>query len=287
MSNDEKFDAVDADVILRVRGPPKRDFRVHKLILSLASPFFKDLFSLPQPTTPISHSSTQSETVQTDVVEVIDPPRALDAVLRMIYPFTPPSFGGNLDMIVECLTIADKYEIKGAMSQLRSALSGVNASQVLQVYAIASRFGFTGLVKSTSQSIISSVNLMGVPQLPSDFEFIPATTYHKLVRRHVNHLEAVVEVVNRTPLKSSCHSCPGGKRFAVEVFRARLAQIIMRGTPVMASACLEAWVKEYGHDSECENDCVVKFICRAISRVEKQLAKPETPPPWRKSILKA
>lgn len=287
MPNDEKFDAIDADVILRVLGPPKRDFRVHKLILSLASPVFKDMFSLPQPTTPISDNSTQSETVQTDIVEVTDPPRALDAILRMIYPFTPPSFNGNLDMIVECLTIADKYEIKGAMPQLRSALSGVNASQVLQVYAIASRFGFTGLVKSTSQHILSSVNLMGIPQLPNDFEFIAATTYHKLVRQHANRLEVMVEVVNRTPLKSSCYSCPGGKSFAVEVFRARLAQILMKGTPVMASACLEAWVKTYGHNSECENDCVVKFICSAISRVEKQLAKPETPPPQRKSILKA
>ena len=287
MSNDEKFDAADADVILRARGPPKRDFRVHKLILSLASPVFKDMFSLPQPTTPISDDPTLSEMVQTDIVEVTDPPRALDAILRMIYPFTPPSFNGNLDMIVECLTIADKYEIRGAMSQLRSALSGVNASQVLQVYAIASRFGFTGLVKSTSQHILSSVNLIGIPQLPDDFEFIPATTYHKLVRQHVSRLEAVVEVVNRTSFKSSCYSCPGGKSFAVEVFRARLVQIIMKGTPVMASACLEAWVKAYGHNSECENDCVVKFICGAISRVEKQLAKPGTPPPQRKSILKA
>ena len=287
MSNDEKFNAMDADVILRARGPPKRDFRVHKLILSLASPVFKDLFSLPQPTTPISNNSTQSEAVQTDIFEVTDPPRALDAVLRMIYPFTPPSFNGNLDMIVECLTVADKYEIKGAMSQLRSALWRVDASQVLQVYAIASRFGFTGLVESTSQFIISSVNLMGVPQLPNDFEFIPATTYHKLVRQHVNHLEAVVEVVNRTPLKSRCHSCPGGKRFAVDVFRARLAQIIMKGTPVMAPACLKAWVKTYGHNSECENDCAVKFIHSAISRVQKQLAEPETPSPRRKSILEA
>jgi len=47
MSNDEKFDAPDAEIILRALGPPRRDFRVHKLVLSLASPVFKDMFSFP------------------------------------------------------------------------------------------------------------------------------------------------------------------------------------------------------------------------------------------------
>ena len=38
---DENFDAPDADIILRALGPPKHDFRVYKLLLSLASPLSK------------------------------------------------------------------------------------------------------------------------------------------------------------------------------------------------------------------------------------------------------
>ena len=75
-------------------GSSKRDFRVHKLVLSLASPVFKDMFSLPQPT---SDNSRGSRVAELEIVEVMDPTNALEAVLRMIYPFAPPSFDGNLD----------------------------------------------------------------------------------------------------------------------------------------------------------------------------------------------
>ncbi|KAF9240602.1 hypothetical protein BU15DRAFT_73833 [Melanogaster broomeanus] len=43
----EPFDNIDADVILR--SSDNVDFRVFKIILSLTSPVFKDMFTLPQP----------------------------------------------------------------------------------------------------------------------------------------------------------------------------------------------------------------------------------------------
>ncbi|KAF9649053.1 hypothetical protein BDM02DRAFT_3062287, partial [Thelephora ganbajun] len=200
------FDAPDADIILRALGPPKRDFRVHKLILSLASPVFKDMFSLPQPDEP---TSDESSVAKIEIVEVADPAHALYIVLRVIYPFTPPSYGGNLDTLVECLVIADKYEIKGAMSQLRSALLQSDVSQSLRVYAIASRFGFANLAESASRLILSSVRLTKIPKLPNDFEFVSATAYHQLVRQRASYLEVAVEIIKQTPLKSRCYNCPG------------------------------------------------------------------------------
>ena len=95
MSDDEKFDAPDADIILRALGPPERDFRVHKFLLSLASPVFKHMFSLPRPT---SDNSGESTVAEVEIVEVTDPAEALDIVLRMIYPsFTSPSLGRDFD----------------------------------------------------------------------------------------------------------------------------------------------------------------------------------------------
>lgn len=287
MSKDEKFEAgPDPDLILRARGPPKRDFRVHKLVLSLASPVFRGMFTLPQPTTPTHDKSKESDVAEMDIVEVTDPPRALEIVLRMIYPFEPPSYDGNLDVLVECLVVADKYEINGAMSRLRGALSRVSASKALRVYAIALRFEFTDLAESASHHILSSVNLTGIPQLPDDFELITATAYHKLVRQHMKRLEAVEDAIHRTPIQSSCFGCPGGKTSAGEVFRGRLIRIIMRGTPVDSSACMTAWVKAYGENTECPTSCVPKFIRAAISTAEKQLAAPVTASPQKKSNLK-
>ena len=43
----ESFDVPDANLI--IRSSDNVNFRVHKSILAMASPFFKDLLSLPQP----------------------------------------------------------------------------------------------------------------------------------------------------------------------------------------------------------------------------------------------
>jgi len=264
MPEEENFDAPDADIILRTLGPPKHDFRVHKLLLSLASPVFKDMFSLPQPT---SDNSGESTVAEVEIVEVTDPAEALDIVLRMIYPFNTPSLNGDFNTLVECLAITDKYEIKGAKSRLYSLLARMNATHPLRVYAIASRFGFANLVDSTFGHIISSIDLAGIPELPEDFNFVSATAYHKLVRQRTSYLEAIVDVIRKTPLRSKCCHCPGGKYSGEEVFRLRLAHLIITGTPIEAGPCFRAWVNVYGHNPGCEENCVQKFIRLAISRV--------------------
>ena len=167
MSDDEKFDAPDADNILRALGPPERDFRVHKFLLSLASPVFKHMFSLPRPT---SDNSGESTVAEVEIVEVTDPAEALDIVLRMIYPsFTSPSLGRDFDFdtLVECLVIADKYEIRKIKLQLCDALVQVGYTRPLRVYAIAARFGFARLMDLASHRIFSSIHFQGSPNSPT------------------------------------------------------------------------------------------------------------------------
>ena len=286
MPNSETFNDPDADIILRAPGPPKCDFRVHKLVLSLASPVFKDMFSLPQPTSDDSRRSRKSGVGEMEIIEVTDPADALDIVLRMIYPFPPPSLDGSFDTLVDCLDITEKYDIKGAKSQLYSTLARTSATQPLRAYATAARFGFANLKDSISRHILSSVHLTGISELPDDFDFVSATEYHKLIRQRANYLGAVVEIVKQTPLKSWCYSCPGERRFMEEMFRLRLAHLIIAGTPVEPEACSAAWVKAYEDNAECKEGCVLKFICSAISRVNKGLVKPGTSPPQQKVALK-
>ena len=71
-----------------------------------------------------------------------------------------------------------------------------------------------------------------------------------------------------------------------EVFRLRLAHLIITGTPVDAGACAKAWAKAYGQNDECERDCVLKFICSAITRVDKGLVKPGASPLQKKAATK-
>ena len=275
MSKEKNFDFPDADVILRAPGPPSRDFRVHKLLLSLASPVFKDMFSLSRPITPTPGQFVKSNVAEVDVVEVTGPPHALETILRMIYPFPSPPVDRNLDIIMQCLIVADNYKVEAAMSRLRNALSRtplVSRFQAIRVYGVASRFKFTDLAENISRQI-SSVNIAGISGFPDDFEFIPAAAYQKLVRQRACYLEAVTNGIRQIPVKPMCSDCLGGQ-LAEEVLKLKLSQLVMRGTPLEATACSEAWVKEYGRHAACKEDCVTKFIRFTVARVE---ALPDVP----------
>lgn len=69
-------DLPTADIILRSGGPQVVEFRAHRVILSIASPVFETMFSLPQPgvekTLPVCDLSEDANTVE--------------ALLRLIYP---------------------------------------------------------------------------------------------------------------------------------------------------------------------------------------------------------
>jgi len=84
-----EFTADDADIILRASrcdAPAPRDFRVHKIILSIVSPVFKDMFDVPQPIPPASPAEATIP-----IINVDDTPEDLEVFLRVIYPFGLPT----------------------------------------------------------------------------------------------------------------------------------------------------------------------------------------------------
>lgn len=116
MNSGEMFNWPDGDVILcSTHGDETRDLRVHKLFLSFSSPVFKDMSTIPQPLTPTS---------DIDIVDLSDPPRALELILRFVYPYPAPPVVEDLTIAWEALKIADKYGIEVALPRLRSSLAG-------------------------------------------------------------------------------------------------------------------------------------------------------------------
>ena len=76
-SSCEPFDVPDANLI--IRSSDLVDFRVHKPVLAMTSPFFKDLLSLPQP--------SDSETVDgLPVVRLPESSELLNSLVTMLYP---------------------------------------------------------------------------------------------------------------------------------------------------------------------------------------------------------
>ncbi|KAI0255965.1 hypothetical protein BJV78DRAFT_585561 [Lactifluus subvellereus] len=75
------FDDADADIILR--SSDQVDFRVYKVILSKASLFFKDMFSLPR------HGGTATTPNSCTIVYLPESSKTLAALLTTIYPLAP------------------------------------------------------------------------------------------------------------------------------------------------------------------------------------------------------
>jgi hypothetical protein len=198
MDSDEMFNWPDADVILRAtHGTDCHDFRVHKAFLSFSSPVFRDMFKLPQPSSATSN-----------VVDVADPPRALELVLRYIYP-SAASPVVDLSILPEALIIADKYDIGVARLRLRSSLKKFTITEPLRSYAIACRFGFEDEMRIAS-SHTTSIHLPGLAQLPDEFRLIPATEYHRLILLHSKYRKEVEAIAARSPLTDPTHTIFGG-----------------------------------------------------------------------------
>ena len=130
----------------RLRARLKHDFPVHKFILSLASPVFKDMFTFPQPT-----DQTLSEGHQLPVVDIPEPPEVIDTILRLIYPGVESPRISDLSTLTTLLSAADKYNIASINPALKDGLKTFSVSSPFKVYTLACRFGFLEEAKEAAK----------------------------------------------------------------------------------------------------------------------------------------
>ena len=109
-------------------------FRVNKLVLVTSSPFFADMFSLPQPL---------NDTAPDDlpVVHLPEDAEVLNSLFSMLYPVTPEMPHSN-DGILALLATATKYDMDVVQTLIRAEISrrGLFSSAgagVFRVYAVA------------------------------------------------------------------------------------------------------------------------------------------------------
>jgi BTB/POZ domain len=148
----EPFDIPDGNFIMR--SSDNVNFRVHKSVLAMASPFFKDLLSLPQP--------LDSEFVDgLPMVQLHESSELIKCLLSILYPIPtvmPNSFEKVLFCFATCqwynnqpfiykvlylLAACQKYDMVSVQSFIRTEVSrgaspGPKGAEALPAYAIAS-----------------------------------------------------------------------------------------------------------------------------------------------------
>ena len=130
------MDLPDANLV--IRSSDLVNFRVHKSVLAVASPFFKDLLSLPQP----------SDTESVDglpVVQLSEDAELLNSLVSMLYPVRPV-IPNSYDKVLYMLAACQKYEMVQVQLSIRAEVDRGSfpapvGTEVFRAYAIASAKG--------------------------------------------------------------------------------------------------------------------------------------------------
>jgi len=228
-----EFDSEDADLVLLSRDPPT-EFHVHSTILTTASPFFHDMFSLPQdPTTDAGCFKSCKP-----VVPVTESKNILTTLLRFVYPIPDPEIH-SLEEIPPVLDAAIKYDFSGAITALRRLLTSPHhlLQSPIQVYAIASRFELDEDAQTASFHTLKC-NLLDGP-LYEDLKYISAWQYHRLLELHRTRSKHAQEIIdaNNCPVEIKCiqcnsslYTCHGQPRWYYRWERDAKAELALRPT---------------------------------------------------------
>jgi BTB/POZ domain len=125
-------DMTNADVILQ--STDRVNFRVHKSVLVTSSPFFYDMFTLPQP--------QNDETVDgLPVVHASEDAEVLNSLISMLYPVSP-EIPDTDDNILGLLAATQKYDMVSVQSSIRAEVSrkgllSPKGAEAFRLYAIA------------------------------------------------------------------------------------------------------------------------------------------------------
>ena len=150
----------NADII--IQSCDSINFRVHKLVLSMSSAFFHDMFSLPQP------SESDQEVVDgLPVLRLSEDAEVLKCLLTMLYPI-PSMMPDSYNKALMVLAASQKYDMDGIQSRIRDSIRGQNllmptGPATFRAYAMASIAGL-----SSEKETLARLTL----NFPMTFEYL-------------------------------------------------------------------------------------------------------------------
>jgi hypothetical protein len=143
------FDNAKADLVLQ--SSDEVHFRVYKNILSLASPVFTDMFSLPSPPSQKPHNDKHNEI---QMVTLSEHSTALDVALRHIYPVRTPK-GDTLHYASILAEFARKYQMEALDRFITVYLTDSVERDPVGVYAIAVTYGYNDIGANAARTCLN------------------------------------------------------------------------------------------------------------------------------------
>ncbi|KAI0924390.1 hypothetical protein AcW1_006517 [Taiwanofungus camphoratus] len=174
------FDNMAANSILRTSDWV--DFHIHSVILEEASPFFKQLFSIPQPTEPNEKERNDRDFRDgCPVIPVTENSKTINSLLRLCYPIADPVLD-DLQDVRAVLQAAKKYEMEEATVLMKSMLKSFAWRHPLRVWAIACCLRLDDGARFAAT--IMSRKEMTYHHLPQEMHEVSAGAYFRLLKFH-------------------------------------------------------------------------------------------------------
>ncbi|KAF9494274.1 hypothetical protein BDN71DRAFT_1001434 [Pleurotus eryngii] len=172
------FDDPDTDIILRSSN--NVNFHVYSVILKLVSPIFRDMFSIPQPT-------TQTSQTEKPIVQMEEDSTTLDTMLRLCYPGPDPRVT-KYAQLTSILRVAEKYELDGVVEKMGRDYPQVVCIEdgPVEAFAMACRYRWKEVAISAAKASLL-YTMDDLLQLASETEALKSVTgmeYHRLFQYH-------------------------------------------------------------------------------------------------------
>ena len=254
-----------ADVILRASGG--KEFHAHKIVLSLASPVFRDMFSVPQP--------PPTESSELPIVDVNDPPEAFGIFLQTIYPTRNPLIT-DVETLVAVLRLADKYDAKDVLDIHKDHLPSLSSNlPPIHIYAILCACGRDEEAGAAARRVsFASLNTLDSNPI---LQLITATHYQRLVSLITTRDERMRGIIkiHRQRIRDDewNNSCPkdAAHRLYSGIIVASLQAAFEANPCVQVTEALGV-VSSYPHTfSPCRSDC--RYNLRGLRDYSEGLLK--------------
>lgn len=171
------FPASNAGADFILRSCDGVDFPVHRSILAVASPVFKDMLTLGDAAPDeMNNGLPVCTTITEDNV-------ALRTLLRFCYPREHPT-ALSLDEVIPALAAAFKYQMEGtqAMAALKTQLTAHAPTDTLRVFVVAVRYGLEDEARIAARAALHHDVYHVMSQNVGELAHFPATALQRLVQ---------------------------------------------------------------------------------------------------------